>query len=153
MSASHPFKISGLGEIAIRCGEIDRMARFYRDTLGLSVLSDARKQSGILFFALESGMHGHTSVLALFAHDAGRRDLHPQSEAPPVTGAQSSLHHIALSLPRAEQEKALAHFDAQAIPYRTEIFDWIGWRGVFLLDPEGNTVELVCADAEFGPKG
>ena len=24
-------------------------------------------------------------------------------------------------------------------------FDWIGWRGVFLKDPEGNTVELVAA--------
>ncbi len=146
---THPFQIAGLGEIAIRCGDINAMAAFYSRVLGLPILSDTRDSAGIIFFQLQSGMHGHTSVLALFKHDAGRADLHPQSDQPPVTGAQSSLHHIALSLSRAEQEKAIAHYEAIGQDYNLQVFDWIGWRGLFTTDPEGNTVELVAADRAF----
>ncbi len=32
-------------------------------------------------------------------------------------------------------------------PYRVEQFGWVGWRGIFTQDPEGNTVELVAYDA------
>ena len=39
--------------------------------------------------------------------------------------------------------------DRQAIPYRVETFSWIGWRGVFLTDPDGNTVELVAYEASL----
>ena len=31
-------------------------------------------------------------------------------------------------------------------PYRVEHFGWVGWRGIFTDDPEGNTVELVAFD-------
>ncbi len=31
------------------------------------------------------------------------------------------------------------------ISYKIENFGWTGWRGVFLTDPDGNTVELVSA--------
>lgn len=144
-----PFKIAGLGEIAIRCADIDAMATFYGNVLGLPILSDTRNSAGIIFFQLQSGLHGHTSVLALFRHDAGRADLHPQSDTAPETGANSSLHHIALSLPLAEQEKAIAHFNAIGRVYNLQVFDWIGWRGLFTQDPEGNTVELVAADERF----
>ena len=57
------FSISGLGEIAIRCIDFAAMAKFYRDTLGLEVLSDRGR---LIFFRLGNGVEGHTSVLALF---------------------------------------------------------------------------------------
>ena len=38
-----------------------------------------------------------------------------------------------------------AWFDANGISYKVQDFRWIGWRGVFLTDPDGNTVELVSA--------
>jgi len=31
-------------------------------------------------------------------------------------------------------------------PFRVEHFGWVGWRGIFTEDPEGNTVELVAFD-------
>jgi catechol 2,3-dioxygenase-like lactoylglutathione lyase family enzyme len=127
-----------LGEIAIRTANIAAMVAFYQDVLGLRLLS-RRDQGRIAFFRLGDGFAGHTAVLALF--DAAGEE---------VAGAvRSSLHHLALSLPREEQDAAQAWLDQRAIPYRVEEFAWIGWRGVFLEDPDGNTVELVAYDASL----
>ena len=38
-------------------------------------------------------------------------------------------------------------YEAQGLPFRVEIFGWVGWHGVFTEDPEGNTVDLVA----YGP--
>ena len=93
-----PFKIGGLGEIAIRCANLDAMEAFYRDVIGLDLLAE-RGAGGIVFFKIAEGVAGHTTVLALFAADAAQRDVHPQEQPHPATGTGSSLHHIALSLP------------------------------------------------------
>ena len=37
-------------------------------------------------------------------------------------------------------------YDQNSVDYRVQVFDWIGWRGIFAADPEGNTVELVAYD-------
>lgn len=140
------FHVRALGEIAIRCADMPAMVTFYEEVLGLARMTGDHN-SGVVFFRIAEGFGGHTSVLALF--DKGyeaRPGLHPTSEAAPVTGGRSSLHHLALSLPFAEQDAAMAWFDARRIPYRVERFGWIGWRGVFVTDPDGNTVELVAAD-------
>ncbi|MEL7464921.1 MAG: VOC family protein [Pseudomonadota bacterium] len=136
------FTVSALGEIAIRCSDFEGMTAFYRDVVGLSVLPGGYSD-GIVFFDLGPGYGGHTSVLALFRHDAGRADLHPQ-DGQPVSGARSSLHHIALTVDAAEQKAVIAWYERLGLDYRVEDFDWIGWRGVFTTDPEGNTVELVA---------
>jgi hypothetical protein len=59
------------------------------------------------------------------------------------------LHHIALSLPFEEQDAVLRWYDEIGQPYRIEEFGWIGWRGIFTEDPEGNTVELVAYDSSM----
>ena len=126
------FAVRALGEIAIRSRNMAAMKRFYGETLGLPLLSE--RPNGIVFFRIANGFAGHTTVLALFP-----------AEAAPQAGQGASLHHIALSLPWAEQEAAQAWLAAQGCPVHVEDFDWIGWRGVFTHDPDGNTVELVAA--------
>jgi catechol 2,3-dioxygenase-like lactoylglutathione lyase family enzyme len=140
-----PFKIHQLGEIAICCADMDAMFEFYRDIVGLDVLSDTR-DTGIAFFRICTGFGGHTSVLALFHNSAGRPDLHPSGSVAPETGAKSSLHHLALTVAFAEQEAIIKWLDDNAIDYKVQVFDWIGWQGIFMQDPEGNTVEFVAAD-------
>ena len=139
------FKVRALGEIAIRCHDLNVMVAFYRDVIGLEVLADSRSD-GIVFFKIADGFGGHTTVLALFRNDAGNPELHPTSAQRPQTGERSSLHHVALSLPFEEQDAVMAWYDAQEIAYRVQEFGWIGWRGIFTRDPEGNTVELVAYD-------
>ena len=137
------FQVKALGEIAIRCSDFDGMVAFYRDVLGLELLEGGHSD-GIQFFQLGESHGGHTAVLALFRHDAAQRDVHPDAPDAPVTGAGASLHHLALTVDAAELEAVVAWYESQGLTYRVEDFPWIGWRGVFTNDPEGNTVELVA---------
>lgn len=149
MPQTPPFTIRALGEIAIRCDDVARMAVFYGDILGLTRMG-GNADDDIVFFRIAEGFGGHTQVLALFDKAAsGRPGLHATGPDAPETGARSSLHHIALSMAFAEQEAAMAWYDAQGIPYRVEHFGWVGWRGIFTEDPEGNTVELVAFNSDL----
>lgn len=145
MSEARPairdFTVRALGEVAIRCADLDGMVAFYEDILGLERLR-GNASADIVFFRFGESFGGHTQVLALFrAADDAAAGLE--------TGARSSLHHLALSLPFAEQEAAMRWYDAQQISYTVQHFDWVGWRGVFAKDPEGNTVELVAFDPDW----
>ncbi|MEO1494650.1 MAG: VOC family protein, partial [Pseudomonadota bacterium] len=91
---------------------------------------------------------GHTAVLALFRHDAAQRAVHPDAPEPPIAGARSSLHHLALTVDATEQRAVIDWFESTGQPCRIEDFPWIGWRGIFTEDPEGNTVELVARIAD-----
>ena len=148
MTKNKGFHPRALGEIAIRCSDLDAMTEFYRDVIGLKPLR-AVDGEGIVFFEIAPGHGGHTSILALFHHSVGRAELHAISDHPPETGAGSSLHHIALSLPFSEQQSVMDWYDELGLEYRVQVFDWIGWRGIFTKDPEGNTVEMVAYDASL----
>ena len=127
------FRVRALGEIAIRTANLAAMTAFYRDVIGLEILPGAYP-ANIVFFRIGPGFGGHTSVLALFADSAPK---------PP-----SSLHHLALSLSAAEQDAVLAWYRRLVQACTVERFDWIGWRGIFTRDPDGNSVELVAYTAE-----
>lgn len=143
--AQRGFTVRALGEIAIRCIEFDAMVAFYRDVIGLDLLNDP--ESGhIAFFRIAEGFGGHTAVLALFRHDVEGAGRTRAGDLPPNTGPASSLHHIALSLPWEEQDAVIAWYEELGRDYIVETFDWVGWRGVFTFDPDGNTVELVAKD-------
>lgn len=153
-SANPPrgFQPRALGEVAIRCDDLSGMAAFYEGVIGLQrLVGDHHPQ--IVFYTLGESVAGHTAILALFdrALDAARPGAAPVagSAAESAGGRSSALHHFALSLPRAEQDAAIAWFEQTGQPFRVEHFGWIGWRGVFLTDPEGNIVELVAYDPEF----
>ena len=148
MKTDKGFRPRALGEIAIRCTDTRKMAAFYEDVIGLERLSGDH-DSGIIFLKIADGFQRHTAVLALFRNDVGSPELHPRSDQKPETGARSSLHHIALSLPFGEQEAVKAWYDKIGQPYNVQTFGWIGWQGIFTQDPEGNTVELVAYDASL----
>ncbi|MDP7152555.1 MAG: VOC family protein [Paracoccaceae bacterium] len=142
------FSVRALGEIAIRCVDQGAMVAFYRDVIGLEPLNDA-DNSPIIFLRVADGLDGHTAVLALFRHDVeGAGRTHGRS-TPPETGPGSSLHHIALSLPWDEQGAVITWYEHLGLDFNVEYFDWVGWRGVFTFDPDGNSVELVAKDPNW----
>lgn len=146
MPNNRGFRPRALGEIAIRCSDMAAMVDFYEGTIGLERLSGGHG-AGITFFKIAEGFAGHTSVLALFDQgQSARSDQVSEPDMPPITGAGSSLHHIALSLPFHEQDAVIAWYEKIGQTYRVELFGWIGWRGIFTQDPEGNKVELVAYD-------
>ena len=136
------FQIGALSEIAIHTNNMSEMISFYRDCLGLEPFS-TRANGTIEFFRISAGYKGLTTVLALF--DAGRN----QSITSGRGESASSLHHIALAVTRPDQDVAEKWFAQNGIETRIEDFTWVGWRGLFVKDPDGNTVELVAHDPDL----
>jgi catechol 2,3-dioxygenase-like lactoylglutathione lyase family enzyme len=148
MSSERGFQVRALGEIAIRCIDLGKMTAFYREIIGLQILPGGYRD-GIVFFRIAEGFGGHTCVLALFQDtgDSPSRAGQPSGDSTTKPSREfNSLHHLALSLPFSEQEAVMRWFDQHRQPYQVEHFGWIGWRGVFTRDPEGNSVELVAFD-------
>ncbi len=139
------FKVRALGEIAIRCQDVPKMAAFYHEIIGLTVIPGGYRDT-IVFLRIADGYAGHTAILALFSADDRGQFTDDTGTFNPATGAASSLHHFALTIPFAEQDSVMAWYDKKGITYRVVEFDWVGWRGIFAKDPEGNTVELVAFD-------
>ena len=144
-----PFAPRALGEIAIRCRDFPAMIDFYGDVLGLSRLLPGERggyRDGIAFFRLGESHAGHVAVLALFADGVSGE---PAEGGDLSAGHRSSLHHLALSLSWSEQEGAVDWLRARGLEVTVRPFEWTGWRGVFVRDPDGNLIELVAADPDW----
>lgn len=132
--------IQGLGEIALQVDHLERMQEFYRDVVGLELL---RRFPAVAFFKIAAGVGGHTQVLALFDRrgDEVYRPVQPGPRTPP-------LDHIAFGIDLADYEAERARLEGLGQVVRATTHGWVGWRSLYVNDPEGNVVEWVCFDPE-----
>jgi catechol-2,3-dioxygenase len=113
------------------------MQKFYENVIGLPVMS---RVSNCAFFKIADGYGGHTQVLALF----------DRAESPGYRGtdvATSTIDHIAFEIPLADFAGQRKRLEALGLPVETADHGWAHWRSLYVTDPEGNQVELVCYDA------
>jgi catechol 2,3-dioxygenase len=129
-------RIKGLGEIALRVNDLDAMQRFYEQVIGLELL---RRFENAVFFKLAAGFGGHTQVLALFD-----RSAHPGYSG--LDPARTTVDHIAFEIERADFDAELRRLQDLGLTVETAEHAWVHWRSLYVDDPEGNTVELVCYD-------
>ena len=128
--------IRGLGEIALRVNDLDVMQAFYNKVIGLVLM---KRFPDAAFFRIAEGVAGHTQVLALF--DRTERDAYVAPEA-----ARSTVDHIAFAISRADFDSEHARLVSLGLDVRTAEHAWVQWRSIYIDDPEGNLVELVCYD-------
>jgi catechol 2,3-dioxygenase len=139
---NHKKTIKALGEIALRVKDIKVMRNFYENVLGLEVMGEFGE---IIFLKIAPGYGGHIQVLALF--DASMPPDHRR--VPRFTGIDhqaTALHHLAFAIDHLDYKPEMERLQALGFEVETMIHDWTHWRSLFLSDPEGNTVELVCYD-------
>jgi catechol 2,3-dioxygenase-like lactoylglutathione lyase family enzyme len=136
------FATRGLGEIVLRVRDLDGMITFYRRVLGLELLR--RISDDIAFLRVADGFGGHTEIVGFFRDRMPSNFRRRQWAGHDPT--RTTLHHFALQIARDEYDSALAHFAGLGIATDTAIHSWIGWRSIYLRDPEDNTIELVCFD-------
>jgi catechol 2,3-dioxygenase len=129
-------RIKGLGKIALRVHDLDAMQRFYEQVIGLKVL---RRFDQAVFFKLAGGFGGHTQVLALFDRSA-------QLGYSGLNAATTTVDHIAFEIERADFDAELKRLQDLGLAVETGEHAWVHWRSLYVDDPEGNTVELVCYD-------
>ena len=130
----------GLGEIALRVHDLDAMQRFYEQVIGLEVL---RRFDHAVFFKLADGFSGHTQVLALFDRSA-------QPGYSGLNAATTTVDHIAFEIEQADFDAEVKRLQDMGLAVETAEHAWVHWRSLYVDDPEGNTVELVCYDSTVG---
>ena len=135
-------KPRGLGEIVLRVRDMARAIHFYRDILGLELLRTFDDR--IAFLKVDDGLEGHARIVGLFRADqpSNRADtkwIEPDPDAP-------TLHHFALEIPLAEYGRSLDALAQAGYSPNAQAHRWIGWRSIYITDPDGNVVELVAAD-------
>lgn len=132
--------IAGLGEIALRTGNIEAMCAFYGEDLGLERLDDPPADDSA-FFRVADGVDGHTQVLVLF-------DRSDEAGYQPPSVDRSTVDHLAFGVPADEFDDEAARLEALGHDLAFSYHDWVGWRSAYLPDPDGNQVELVCHDPD-----
>jgi len=128
--------VRGLGEIALRINNLDAMQRFYEEVIGLPLLTRVPNSA---FFKIADGYGGHTQVLALFdrAQSPGYRG---------TDAATSTIDHIAFEIALTDFADERNRLEALGLQVETAEHAWVRWRSLYVTDPEGNQVELVCYD-------
>ncbi len=107
------------------------MRRFYEKVFGLEPLGAS--DNGVLY-RLGSGYGGHTQVFALFARGAT------------VNPSCSAVDHIAFTIDRRDFDAEHARLEKLGLEVELASDAWVQWRSLYVRDPEGNQVELVCYD-------
>jgi catechol-2,3-dioxygenase len=131
------FSVRGLGEIALRVNNLDAVQKFYEEVICLPLMT---RVPNCAFFKIADGYDGHTQVLALF--DRSQSPDYRRTDA-----ATSTIDHIAFEIPLADFAAEKKRLEALGLQVETAEHAWVHWRSLYVADPEGNQVELVCYDA------
>jgi catechol 2,3-dioxygenase len=132
----------GVGEVVVRVADLDRSIEFYRDILGFELLRVLHGK--IAFMRVADGVEGHTQIIGLFSRDwpASREGKTWGGCMPSV----STLHHFAIEISLKDYQNVLTYLGDKGLKPNTSIHSWIGWRSIYVSDPDENTVEFVCYD-------
>ena len=131
-----PTAVRGLGEIALRVNDLAAMQHFYEQIIGLPLMTRFPNSA---FFKIAEGYGGHTQVLALFDRSQSSDYLGPDA-------ATSTIDHIAFEIPFTDFERERKRLEGLGFQVETAEHAWVHWWSLYVTDPEGNLVELVCYD-------
>ncbi|HEX5504434.1 MAG TPA: VOC family protein [Thermomicrobiales bacterium] len=125
--------IRGIAEIVLNVHDQQAALRFYRDVFGLAVISPPG-QPGPIFLQVGPGQAGIPQMIVLAPLPPGAAEF-----APPRT-----LHHLALEVAPEDFDGVREHLQRLGHTLRTGRHPVIPSRTVYVDDPDGNEVELIC---------
>lgn len=124
--------IVGISEIVLWTADLDKSLQFYRDLLGLKVISAPELRN--VFLKAGEGNAGIPQMIVLVPKPA-------EILAKPV-GYQ--LHHLAFELPDAAFDAQQAALTAAGFTPRGGQHPVLASRTMYVDDPDGNEVEFIC---------
>jgi catechol 2,3-dioxygenase-like lactoylglutathione lyase family enzyme len=120
-------------ETALYVDDLPRATAFYRDVLGLRVMSE-----GPRLVSLDAG---RSTVLLLFRRGATVDGLRfPAGWIPPHDG--SGPAHFAFAIDTREYEAWERHLEARGVAVESRVTWTAGGRSLYFRDPDGHSVEL-----------
>ena len=126
-------QIRGLAEIVLNVRDQGAALRFYRDVLGLTVISPLDRP-GPIFLQAGPGQVGIPQMMVLAPLPPGAGEF-----VPPRT-----LHHLALEVAPEDFDAIAAHLHGHGYATRTGQHPVIPSRTLYVDDPDGNEVEFIC---------
>ena len=134
--------IKALGEIILRVKNLKVMQEFYEITIGLDIM---QRFDDLVFFKIAPSYGGHVQVLGLF--EESLPPGHPSRQFTGLDAQKTTLHHIAFVIGQADFANEKERLQQLGLIVETMEHEWAHWRSLYVPDPEGNLVELVCYDA------
>ncbi len=137
-----------LGEIVLRSENPDKLVKFYHQVIGLELFASLGSAT---FLKIDDDLEGHPQLLAIF--DKTHEYSGPQyMQAKKADSNSGTLHHFAFAL--EQEEFVLEQNRLQNMGVKIEVGQHpaFGWRSLYMHDPDGNSVELVCYDASLFDK-
>jgi catechol 2,3-dioxygenase len=132
--------IEGLGEVAFRTERLGEMVEFYGEVLGLERIDDPPGETSA-FFRAGDGVAGHTQVLVVFDRTGTEGYVPPGPD-------RTTVDHVAFGIRREAFDAEAERLEGLGYDLDYAYHDWVEWRSLYLADPDGNSVELVCFDPE-----
>ena len=131
-----------LGELVIRSENPERLVEFYLQVIGLEIFASFGKAT---FMKVADDLEGHPQLLAVF--DKRHEYSGPQNiQAGKADSGSGTLHHFAFALGKEEFDREQDRLRTMGVPFELGEHPAFGWRSVYMHDPDGNSVELVCFD-------
>ena len=128
-------KVVGISEIVLWSADKERSLRFYRDLLGLEVISPPTLAN--TFLKVGEGNAGIPQMIVLV----------PKTEEVKARPSGYQLHHMALELPEDEFDAQHAALVEAGYTPRPGIHPVLASRTMYVDDPDGNEVEFICRAA------
>ena len=125
--------VKALGEVALRVNDLATSESFYQNVLGLELI---KRFDRAAFFRISDGYAGHTTVLALFDREV------------PVAQTRTTVDHIAFAIALEDYSSEKQRLEGLGVSVTTAAHERVQWRSLYIHDPDGNEVELVCYDPE-----
>jgi len=125
--------VRGLAEVVLWVHDMEASLAFYRDLLGLPVISPPERANPI-FLQAGAGAAGIPAMVVLVRLPA---------DAPPF-GMPRPLHHLALAVAADEFDGLRARLEGSGRAIRTGQHPVIPSRTLYTDDPDGNEVEFIC---------
>jgi catechol-2,3-dioxygenase len=126
-------EIRGLAEIVLNVRDRERSLSFYRDMLGLSVISTIDSPGPLFLQAGESIAEIPQMIVLVELPDSA-----DSFQAP------SHLHHMALTVDPEDFDALWQRFESYGMEVRTGQHPVIPSRTLYVDDPDGNEVEIIC---------
>ena len=126
-------RVEGLAEVVLNVRDMGRALAFYRDLLGLDLLSPPEQRNPV--FLRAGAATAELPALVVL--------VQLPADAPPFA-APRTLHHLALAVPAAAFDAAREALIARGLAPRSGQHPILPSRTMYVDDPDGNEVELIA---------
>jgi catechol 2,3-dioxygenase-like lactoylglutathione lyase family enzyme len=140
-AAPRRMRLTGLHHVTAICRDLEQTTAFYRDTLGLALVSEGVNDDDPgtrhFWFGDADGLPG---TLITFLE-------YPQMEDGVI--GTGSVHHVAFTVESADEQLAWRDYLRDRDVECSEVMDRGAFRSLYVRDPDGHIVEIATRGPGF----